>query len=721
MNSFRVSNFRLFDNEGVKLNLHPVTILTGANSSGKSSYVKAMMVFRDYIERVRNDNTKKGEFDPVRHRLAFTMPKLRLRGFSGVLRRDAANEEMMSFSIDLHPHLSTLEGLYTVKYSFISEKERTLGELQDYGELHHIDVLFNDDLVLRINAKANGGVSIDYFNLEHLLTDFICFCEFCYFPYRLQELSKDEYGQYYLDVCDAEGNFSWDRALETEDGKRLSRLLGAKANRNVGAVMNYYLFKLKSVGIDVSKLFKWDFLKAFEKSLQENLIFYFPVLEKIEGFDKEGLKSFFEDIKRRSESVCKQELQFLQDYLSRYVKSVVDDFASSGNDSFKDYYRSLENDALSNFPKGAITSITRLGEPRNIVEEDIHNGLSISFDSLGLTQRGNMAFRNAYGLLSIVQWIEDVLADKKGTVTPSSAFLFRKRELWGDYYNSEHTVYFNFMRYVEELLSECLLPDVLSRLYYFNDSFANVRRLYTFEENLDIVRNVSEYLKLKSLLLVDRGCFSSEVPYSPDTFIKKWIGKEGLGIGKELVVRLESEGLGFYLDVAHEDGTVESLADMGHGITQIISILLQIEVVIMRNALNQMRYNALNPEETLFSPAIIAIEEPEVSLHPCYQSLLSEILYDAATNYGGRIIFLVETHSEYLVRKTQVIVAGFDKEKFKANPFVVYYFKEDGDVYELGYKETGRFTRPFGPGFFDESAKSMYQILKREELEEGKH
>ena len=92
MNSFRVSNFRLFDNEGAELKLKPVTILTGANSSGKSSFVKAMVVFRNFLETTRREYIKSGEFVPTRYPLDFSLPELRMRGFSGALRRDSSSD-----------------------------------------------------------------------------------------------------------------------------------------------------------------------------------------------------------------------------------------------------------------------------------------------------------------------------------------------------------------------------------------------------------------------------------------------------------------------------------------------------------------------------------------------------------------------------------------------------------------------------------------------------
>ena len=56
--TFGVKNFRVFGDKGVSLKLKPVTILTGENSSGKSSIVKAMLLLRDYFLAVMSEPTQ---------------------------------------------------------------------------------------------------------------------------------------------------------------------------------------------------------------------------------------------------------------------------------------------------------------------------------------------------------------------------------------------------------------------------------------------------------------------------------------------------------------------------------------------------------------------------------------------------------------------------------------------------------------------------------------
>lgn len=98
------------------------------------------------------------------------------------------------------------------------------------------------------------------------------------------------------------------------------------------------------------------------------------------------------------------------------------------------------------------------------------------------------------------------------------------------------------------------------------------------------------------------------------------------------------------------------------------------------------------------------------------------IFKDAYDSYG--IQFILETHSEYLIRATQAMVAQNCRthEELNSFPYIVYYMERSGNAYDLQYQISGRFNRSFGPGFFDEASRSSVQILKRErELNNGKN
>ena len=56
--NFGIKNFRAFDANGVNLEVAPITILTGCNSSGKSSFVKAIGLLDSFLQQIKVDLEK---------------------------------------------------------------------------------------------------------------------------------------------------------------------------------------------------------------------------------------------------------------------------------------------------------------------------------------------------------------------------------------------------------------------------------------------------------------------------------------------------------------------------------------------------------------------------------------------------------------------------------------------------------------------------------------
>ena len=100
-------------------------------------------------------------------------------------------------------------------------------------------------------------------------------------------------------------------------------------------------------------------------------------------------------------------------------------------------------------------------------------------------------------------------------------------------------------------------------------------------------------------------------------------------------------------------------------------------------------------------------------MHPAFQSKLAILFSEVQTEYGFN--FIVETHSEYLVRRSQVIVAqqkyANEKELEEKCPFKVYYFPSEGKPYEMNYRTDGNFSNEFGNGFYDEANNLLFEII----------
>lgn len=156
--------------------------------------------------------------------------------------------------------------------------------------------------------------------------------------------------------------------------------------------------------------------------------------------------------------------------------------------------------------------------------------------------------------------------------------------------------------------------------------------------------------------------------------------------------------------IQNEDGQWVNLADKGMG-------SIQLMVLFFRFATMISRLGTKDDSAVRGSHITIIVEEPEQNLHPTLQSKLAELFYQIHKKYG--FCFIIETHSEYMIRMTQVIVGDKHSEQdtFSSNPFKVYYFPEQDAPYDMQYKIGGMFDRKFGDGFINEAGKLHMKVL----------
>ncbi|TRO66956.1 DUF3696 domain-containing protein [Christiangramia sabulilitoris] len=136
-----------------------------------------------------------------------------------------------------------------------------------------------------------------------------------------------------------------------------------------------------------------------------------------------------------------------------------------------------------------------------------------------------------------------------------------------------------------------------------------------------------------------------------------------------------------------------SLADLGYGFSQVIPIILKI----------------------IMSGDHLIIEEPEANLHPNLQSKFADLLLTTIRAYP-RKKFIIETHSEYLIRKLQFLTA---KKDLSTDDTLIYYFNadeyvnhEEPKVKKIEITGTGNLTENFGPGFYDEATRLQFDLMK---------
>jgi len=164
-------------------------------------------------------------------------------------------------------------------------------------------------------------------------------------------------------------------------------------------------------------------------------------------------------------------------------------------------------------------------------------------------------------------------------------------------------------------------------------------------------------------------------------FLNKYLCK--FEIADEITVEFKNN-IGFIQLL--KNGNKFAIIDEGSGISNIVSCLL----FIAHNISNKR---------------ILVFEEPEANLHPSLQSLLADLFVDIINSHEVQII--IETHSEYLIRKLQYLIAT---GVIKNTSTTIYYFnleyEENApyiDIRKIPILQDGTLEDEFGPGFFDEA------------------
>lgn len=142
-----------------------------------------------------------------------------------------------------------------------------------------------------------------------------------------------------------------------------------------------------------------------------------------------------------------------------------------------------------------------------------------------------------------------------------------------------------------------------------------------------------------------------------------------------------------------------AVIDEGSGVSNILSVALCLSEAIELNSNKDSIW--VNPNNTKF----IILEEPESNLHPSLQSKLANLISEIYSLTNVNLI--IETHSEYLIRKLQYLVATkkVDQSKISINYFSMEQKKKQQYIQTklINIDSNGTLTDEFGPGFYDEA------------------
>ncbi|MFN3380023.1 MAG: DUF3696 domain-containing protein [Runella zeae] len=234
------------------------------------------------------------------------------------------------------------------------------------------------------------------------------------------------------------------------------------------------------------------------------------------------------------------------------------------------------------------------------------------------------------------------------------------------------------------------IENYFKRIDYWSSSQNEQKRIYA----------ESDSSKFKQLLIdFHKASQSTEVKNVFDGFTK-YFGIQGK------VGSLFNQEQGSYFP--NIDGF--ALTNFGYGYTQLISLFFKLMIHVYKN---QESYNG----EIFEHDSTLMLEEPEINLHPNLQSKLADLFSSISKQTNTQ--FLIETHSEYMIRKFQYLVL---KAELRPEDVVIYYFKDPNDtsdeplVKKINIQKNGRLTGKFGKGFLDETGRLMASLLTGEYL-----
>lgn len=696
---YTIKNFRAFDENGVTVKFSPITILTGTNSSGKSSIVKSMVLLDTYRNSLKK-NYENNQLESTYTTLNFSESRLdfqtestkSLGNFKQILHRGSTSDEI-GYSYLVY---SKLMGEY-IRVSLTFDTEKT--DSRNNGHIASISIHTKEgELIYSSNKEP-----VIKWNFNILYNNYLRFLFAKHFlDYEYDKLHENKTViEYNLIKYGKDEDYRNKHLLHLHFTDKEKEIVKEKITFYKNNYEMDYLVHLRSWRFPWKKmrhtdsLIKGDDSDLFFRTLKKySVVCYCSLLREIGTLDRDKFNDAIG--KRLKDKLLDKDLQSA-------LNQMINDFQNSQYETFWEYYKAKEElyfqtrefeDDFKSLGRHRIRLTTQL--PVNFPYLDWTKQSHYGDESADiLTYRKRISDNVSFELVfDVIINLNDIIYEGKKrcyTVTDNcSDGIISGMDC--------HWVFNSFCEYITEFMEEAFLAELPEPISYLESSIVNVKRIYPLEAKDDFTSLLNQYLTAHSNCKIDEIKFES--------FVDKWVRKFKIGMGVK--VGVDNEGLGACIRLIKEgdDEKGRILADEGYGITQLICMLLRIETAILKKHYYPIWLRNSDKET-------IAIEEPEVHLHPRFQSMLAEMFVDAYKNYG--VHFIIETHSEYIIRKLQLMVANGEVDNNDISIQYVFDNAEKPDyeplIKTIKIRKDGMLDGTFGSGFFDEADMlSMYLL-----------
>ena len=704
MDGIGFKNMKVFKDEHW-FDFKKITLLTGTNNSGKSSIINAMQMLQENLQGVKL-NSPIDKFARTEFRLVTNQNKY---GSISNFVNKKNSENFLDFLGDNSTLPKRKPGFEfslkkkRIKYNFYIEITEGIESVGRLKSIEAKDVKTNQEIFsLEIINREENNLRCTYkINYKYFVNDFRNKCtntiKFNKKRKKLDDLlEKVNNGTISINKFE---NFAKDISSEFSVYIKLDESINSENPNNT--YYSYFIYENPFGGEE--KVFDETgvlFLKNKNRKIQ---LGHIPSIQEFESlflnFYKRGVFKF--DVFFNEDIIQKDEFETL---ICEYYQQ----------DKDKAYYN-LSNDLLTIFSNttwdfseelpGFLTNTTSLIKDYLLCHTDF--GFSTSF--LEYTLKNSKGGYDTYNYVRSLYSVQKVIENQNREIKKLSDNGFfneiytKLSEFVTTYFfitNNDRPGHlmdekFYSFSFVDFDVFSLIENDIIDKIVEFNVELNNefvsssrfeAKRSYNFNDKSDFTSLLQKIELLNGV--AKTNCLS---------FINKWVKEFEIADSLILKPDIDTGNFKAYLSIKNN---YMLLADYGLGTNQLLPVIFSL-------AIHHYEYNDLETEEMV--NRTVVIEEPESNLHPAMQSKLANLFVDAITEFI--LIIIIETHSEYLIRKLQYLVAKNDST-ISSDDILIYYFNKPdhpmvlnnklSQVMKIHLDKKAILSEEFGTGFFDE-------------------